>query len=127
VPASLTVDDAAAAVAATYADEIGALTKLSPLDVRDGAPDGWPTLTVAGVRVALDLSDAIDVGAERARLTKDLESARREREQATAKLANADFTSKAPEHVVEKIRARRAAAEADIARLEGQLAALPAG
>ena len=78
-----------------------------------------------GVKVELDLSGAIDVGAERARLTKDLAAAERELQAATAKLANTAFIAKAPEPVVAKVRGRLTAAEADIERISGQLDALP--
>jgi valyl-tRNA synthetase len=82
-------------------------------------------LTAGVVTVELDLSGAIDVEAERKRLAKDLAAAGKERDAATAKLGNADFLAKAPAPVVEKIRGRLAAAEADIARLQSALAALP--
>ncbi|WP_066949765.1 valine--tRNA ligase [Streptomyces lushanensis] len=85
------------------------------------------TLPVAGARVALDLSGTIDVEAERKRLTKDLGAAEKEKAQAEAKLGNEAFLAKAPDHVVEKIRARLARAEADIARIGAQVAALPEG
>jgi valyl-tRNA synthetase len=83
------------------------------------------TLPVAGVTVALDLSGTIDVAAERKRLAKDLAAAEKEKAQANAKLGNEAFLGKAPEPVVAKIRARLAAAEADIERITAQLAALP--
>jgi valyl-tRNA synthetase len=55
---------------------------------------------------------------------KDLAAAQKDRDTALTKLANRDFTAKAPEQVVSKVRDRAAAAEADIGRLEAQLAAL---
>ncbi|MEU5834216.1 valine--tRNA ligase [Streptomyces diacarni] len=79
------------------------------------------SLPVAGATVSLDLSGAIDVEAERKRLTKDLAAAEKELAQTGAKLTNEAFLAKAPEHVVDKIRGRKAAAEADIARLTQQL------
>ena len=82
-------------------------------------------LPVEEVTVELDTAGAIDVRAERARLDKDLAAARKEVEQVTRKLGNADFVAKAPEAVVTKNRERLAQAEADIARLEAQLSALP--
>lgn len=85
------------------------------------------SLPVAGATVALDLSGAIDVEAERKRLSKDLAAAEKELAQTTGKLGNDAFLAKAPDHVVEKIRGRQATAEADIARLGEQLAALPPG
>jgi len=75
--------------------------------------------------VELDLSGAIDVAAERARLTKDLAAAEKELRTATAKLANTDFIDKAPDAVVAKVRTRLASAESDVERITGQLGALP--
>jgi valyl-tRNA synthetase len=122
VSAAIVTDDD---VLLSYLAEFGALTDLTP-ESQASAPDGWPVLTVGTSRIAVDLSDAIDVAAERARLTRDLESARKEVAIADAKLANTDFLAKAPDAVVGKMRQRRAAAEADIARVTGQLDALPA-
>ena len=70
------------------------------------------------------MAGAVDVAAERRRLEKDLAAARSEAEQAGRKLANADFTAKAPAAVVAKTRQRLDAAQADIARLEDRLATL---
>jgi valyl-tRNA synthetase len=83
--------------------------------------------TSTGVTVELDLSGAIDVAAERARLGRDLAAATKEREQNAAKLANPEFTGKAPEPVIGKVRDRLDAAEADIARISAALAVLPDG
>ncbi|MEV5574124.1 valine--tRNA ligase [Spirillospora sp. NPDC052269] len=85
------------------------------------------SLPVEGVVVRLDTAGAIDVAAERKRLEKDLAAARKEVEQTSKKLANEAFMAKAPEAVVAKNRGRLAQAEADITRLEAQIAALPAG
>ncbi|MER7174147.1 valine--tRNA ligase [Streptomyces mesophilus] len=84
------------------------------------------TLPVAGATVALDLSGTIDVEAERKRLTKDLAAAEKEVAAANGKLGNEAFLAKAPDQVVDKIRGRLAKAEADIARIQGQLEKLPA-
>jgi valyl-tRNA synthetase len=89
----------------------------------DFAPTASLTLG-SGVTVELDLSGTIDVAAERARLTKDLAAAQKERDANSAKLGNEAFVAKAPPAVVEKHRGRLAAAEADIARIEAALAAL---
>jgi valyl-tRNA synthetase len=81
--------------------------------------------TGAGVSVELDLSGAIDVAAERARLAKDRAAAEKERAQNAGKLGNEAFLAKAPEAVVAKVRDRLATAEADLARIDAALAALP--
>jgi valyl-tRNA synthetase len=102
-----------------------ALRSLARLQPEGEGFHATATLPVAGATVALDLSGAIDVTAERKRLTKDLAAAEKEKAQAEAKLGNEGFLAKAPEKVVTGIRERLAAAEADIARITAQLAALP--
>ncbi|HWG99799.1 MAG TPA: valine--tRNA ligase [Pilimelia sp.] len=84
------------------------------------------TLTALdGVTVELDTRGSIDVGAERARLTKDRAAAEKEAAQCRAKLGNPAFVDKAPPEVVDKITARLAAAEADLARIAAALDSLP--
>ncbi len=105
-----------------HEEHVRALARLAPAD------DGFETtaaLNVAGLIVEIDLSGSIDVPAERARLTRDLAAAEKERAQATGKLDNPDFVGKAPVAVVDKIRGRLSAAEADIARISVQLDRLP--
>jgi valyl-tRNA synthetase len=85
------------------------------------------SLQTAQATVELDLSGTIDVAAERARLTKDQTTAAKEIAQAQAKLGNEAFLAKAPEPVVDKIRQRLANAEADLTRIQAQLANLPQG
>jgi len=103
------------------------LRSLARLDAAGAAFTPSVTVVLGEATVELDLSGAIDVAAERKRLQKDLAAAVKERDQATAKLGNEQFLGKAPEPVVAKIRARLSEAEADIGRLEAQLAGLPAG
>ncbi|MFI1248173.1 valine--tRNA ligase [Streptomyces anulatus] len=119
VPAELTLTGTELA---PHEAAIRQLLRLQP------AGDGFQataSLPVAGATVALDLSGTIDVAAERKRLTKDLEAARKEKAQATGKLGNEAFLAKAPDNVVDKIRGRLSKADADIERIDAQLAALP--
>ncbi len=83
--------------------------------------------TAEGVVVEFDLSEAIDVPAERARLAKARSAAEKERDVNAGKLGNESFTGKAPESVVAKVRDRLAAAEAELERIDAALAALPSG
>ncbi|HEU0041748.1 MAG TPA: class I tRNA ligase family protein, partial [Jiangellaceae bacterium] len=119
VPARLA---GASAAVANHETAIRALTRLTEPEV-----DFVPTVKVAvgEVVVELDLSGTVDVAAERQRLTRDLTAARTTLGQASKKLDNEHFLAKAPQAEVTKIRDRRSAAEADIARLEAQLATLP--
>ncbi|HZC25831.1 MAG TPA: valine--tRNA ligase [Actinopolymorphaceae bacterium] len=106
---------------AAHEDAIRSLLRLTP------AAEGFAvsaSLAAESVTVELDLAGTVDIEAERKRLEKDLAAARKEVAQTTAKLGNESFTSKAPAEVVAKARQRLAGAEADIARLEGRLAAL---
>ena len=103
--------------------EIRSLLRLDPAG--DDFAATASLTTAGGVTVELDLSAAIDVAAERARLAKDLAAARKERDVNAAKLGNEAFTGKAPDAVVVKVRDRLAAADADIARIEAALAGLP--
>jgi valyl-tRNA synthetase len=82
------------------------------------------SLEAEAVTVELDTAGAIDIEAERRRMEKDLAAARREAEQASAKLGNAGFTAKAPAEVVEKTRRRLATAKEDITRISDRLALL---
>ncbi|MFJ8211550.1 valine--tRNA ligase [Streptomyces sp. NPDC096033] len=104
----------------------GAIRQLLRLQPEGEGFSATATLPVAGATVALDLSGTIDVAAERKRLSKDLGAAEKEKQQAEAKLGNEAFLAKAPDNVVDKIKGRLAKAEADIARIQAQLDALPA-
>lgn len=79
------------------------------------------TLPIGGSRVSLDLSQAIDVDAERRRLQKALGIAQKELDTTEKKLGNDKFVAKAPADVVEGIRARRQAAQQDTERIRRQL------
>ncbi len=83
-------------------------------------------IDVAGVTIEFDLSGAIDIKAERARLTKDLAAAEKDRNTAKIKIDNEGFMAKAPMEVVQEIRQRLADTTADIERITSALAALPA-
>ncbi|UNB54885.1 valine--tRNA ligase [Mycolicibacterium sp. YH-1] len=81
-------------------------------------------LSRATVVVELDTSGTVDVAAERRRLEKDLAAAQKDLAQTTGKLGNAEFLAKAPDAVVEKIRARQQVAQEEVERITGRLAAL---
>jgi len=104
-----------------------AVRSLLRLEQPEGEFASTASLTTStGATVELDLSGAIDVAAERARLSKDLAAAQKELAQNSAKLGNEAFTSKAPQDVIAKVRGRAETATADIARIQAALASLPA-
>ena len=111
----------AGSLLAAHEDRIRALLRLT-----EPAGDFTPTAAIEaeGVTAELDTAGTIDLAAERRRLDKDLAAARKEADQARAKLANTNFTAKAPAAVIDKTRERLTTAEQDIARLEERLAGL---
>ncbi|MDX6245506.1 MAG: valyl-tRNA synthetase [Frankiales bacterium] len=118
-------DPQAAAAVPGYLPQLQSLAGLEPVTVGE-QPAGCQSVVVPGVRVGIDTSGAIDVAAERARLAKLLATAAQEVTLAENKLADPAFTGKAPQHVIDKISGRLAAAQADLGRITAQLDALPA-
>ena len=80
---------------------------------------------IGNVTVEFDLTGAIDLVAERSRLTKDLQIAQKDRDTAKVKLDNEGFMAKAPMEVVTEIRERLAQTTEDIARITALLEKLP--
>lgn len=78
-------------------------------------------LSQATVTVELDTSGTVDKEAERKRLEKDLATNQKELETTGKKLSNEAFLSKAPEAVVEKIRARQKIAQEEVERITARL------
>jgi len=80
---------------------------------------------VGKVVIEFDLTGAIDLVAERTRLSKDLQAAQKDRDTAKVKLENEGFMAKAPADVVVEIKARLTQTSADIERLTALLEKLP--
>jgi valyl-tRNA synthetase len=93
----------------------------------DAKPDFKPSakIEVGDFIVHFDLTGSVDVKAERARLSKDLEAIKKDQETARVKLENENFMAKAPMDVVKTIRDRMEFCESEIARISALLAALP--
>lgn len=83
------------------------------------------TLEFGKFKIELDLSQSVDVAAERARLSKDLAASKKDRETAIVKLSNEGFMAKAPENVVVEIKDRLAKTDSEIERITAQLDQLP--
>jgi len=105
---------------ATYAPAMAFVLKMESVDFTASA-----SFEIGSVKVELDLTGTIDIGAERARLTKDLATAQKDLQTAQVKLSNEGFMAKAPEIVVVEIKERLVTTSADIERITAQLAALP--
>ena len=71
------------------------------------AEKGVPVAICEIGKVYMPLAGLIDVDAERERLGKELKKAEGELKKVEAKLSNENFTSRAPEHVIEEMRERK--------------------
>ncbi|EKT79298.1 valyl-tRNA ligase [Rhodococcus opacus M213] len=105
--------------------QLAAVTSLARLtDPEDGfavSASVEVRLSKATVTVDLDTSGNVDLGAEKARLEKDLAAAQKELAGTTAKLSNEAFLAKAPDAVKEKIRTRQQIATEEIERITKRL------
>ena len=82
-------------------------------------------LSGATVVVELDTSGTVDVAAERRWLERDLAAAQKELAGTAGKLGNEGFLAKAPEDIVDKIRARQQVAREEVERITARLDSLP--
>jgi valyl-tRNA synthetase len=105
--------------------QLAAVTSLARLtDPEDGFAASASVevrLSKATVTVDLDTSGNVDLGAEKARLEKDLAAAQKELAGTTAKLSNEAFLAKAPDAVKDKIRTRQQIATEEIERITKRL------
>ncbi|MEQ8179779.1 MAG: class I tRNA ligase family protein, partial [Amphiplicatus sp.] len=92
---------------AAHADIVSRLARLSLIDHAAEAPKGAVQIVHDGAVFALPLEGVIDIGAEKARLEKEIAKAADEIARIDKKLANESFVAKAPPEVVEEQRARR--------------------
>ena len=93
----------------------------------DGEPenlDGMVTITTADAKLYIPMGQLVDVAKEVARISKELENARKFLGSLEAKLSNEKFVSRAPEAVVNAEREKAAKSRDLIAQLEQSLAAL---
>ncbi len=113
-------------VLAENAEVVKALAKVEALTVlKDGAkPENAASALVAGVQVYVPLGGLVDAGKEKERITKEIAEVEKYAKALEGKLGNADFTARAPEHVVETERGKLADAKEKAEKLRAQLAEL---
>ena len=99
-------------------DRVGRLEAIS----FNAAPDGPSAqIVVDGATYVLPLAGAIDIDAEKARLTKTLEAAQKEAKSLSGRLGNPNFVEKAKPEAVEKARADLADKQAEAERLQAAI------
>jgi valyl-tRNA synthetase len=98
------------------------LSRLSGLSVgKIAKPKNSAAAVVGTFEVYVPLEGVIDLEKERARLKKDEEKLAGEIKSISARLKDKNFTSKAPEDVIEKQKARKAELELQIIKLKDNL------
>jgi valyl-tRNA synthetase len=113
------------------AETIARLARLDPakLDIEETLPaekrpEKAATLVIGEAEVVLPLAGLVDLDSERKRLISEAEQAQAEIARTDELLANEGFTSRAPAQVVDRERAKLAAARDRLARLNERIAAL---
>ena len=101
-----------------YADEV------SMLDSEPANLDGMVTITTADAKLYIPMGQLVDVEKEIARITKELENAKKFLASLEAKLSNENFVARAPEAVVNAEREKAVKHRDLIAQLEQSLSAM---
>jgi valyl-tRNA synthetase len=107
--------------AEAHEDTIERMARIDAISFAKAPPQGSAQIVLGEATAALPLAGVIDMGAERTRLTREIDKAQGEIKKVDAKLANASFVAKAPPEVVEENRERRAAFEATLGKLQAAL------
>ncbi len=127
VPIPLVLAGASAetqARATRWTEFIKRLARVSEISSAMAAPKGSVQLVVRGEVAALPLIGVIDIAAERARLTKEMQKAESDIARVDAKLNNANFMARAPEDVVDEEKEKREEAVGRKAKIAQALEAL---
>ena len=100
------------------------LAYASGIHVTDKLPEsteGMVSVITDNARMFRPMAELVDLEKERARMEKELANAKKQLDGQNAKLANENFVSRAPEHVVNLEREKKAKLEALIENLEDSL------
>jgi valyl-tRNA synthetase len=129
IPAYHTVDTAGMERLERHGEQIRRLARLkeitpaNPSSMRGGAGKAVQVVIVGGT-IFLDVADAVDLGKERLRLTKEAAEAEGEVEKIMKKLGNEQFLARAKPEVVEEQRERLADAQTALDRVRTALSRL---
>ena len=97
------------------------MAKVSAPVAADAVPAGSAQVVVGGVTIAFPLEGAIDLDAERGRLSKAIAAAEKERDSLAGRLSNPAFTERAKPEAVEKARADHESKAGEAERLRAAL------
>ena len=111
-----------------HEDTIKRLARLDAISFAKAPPKGSAQIVLGETTAALPLAGVIDMGAERARLEREIEQgAGRDQPRSTPSSATQSFVAKAPPEVVEENRERTAEFEATVTQAAGRAQARRGG
>ena len=124
--AHLAIEAADTAAFEAEKEAIARLAYCSGVEVAQSVPqaEGSVTVVTAACRTYLPMDDLVDKKAETARLTKELEGAKKQLATAEAKLQNEKFISKAPQNVIDGVKDNAEKLREKVRGIEEALAAL---
>lgn len=124
--AHLAIEAADTAAFEAEKEAIARLAYCSGVEVAQSVPqaEGSVTVITAACRAYLPMDDLVDKKAETARLTKELEGAKKQLATAEAKLQNEKFISKAPQKVIDGVKDNAEKLREKVRGIEEALAAL---
>ncbi|MCU7652797.1 valine--tRNA ligase [Acutalibacter sp. LFL-21] len=124
--AHLAIEAADTAAFEAEKEAIARLAYCSGVEVAQSVPqaEGSVTVVTAACRAYLPMDDLVDKKAETARLTKELEGAKKQLATAEAKLQNEKFISKAPQKVIDGVKDNAEKLREKVWGIEEALAAL---
>jgi valyl-tRNA synthetase len=102
-----------------WSESIGRLARIASIETADAAPAGALLLVVRGETVALPLVGVVDLGAEKARLDREIAKEKLEIAKVEAKLGNDDFVARAPEEIIAEHQDRLETFQARLVKLTG--------
>jgi valyl-tRNA synthetase len=117
------LDESKKSILSDNAGYVKTLAKIENLEIGTGAvrPKGSASAVTSSFEVFIPLEGLIDLSKERARLEKEITLCKQEAERANTKLANKNFTERAPKEEIEKIKTKAADAALKIEKLNESL------
>jgi valyl-tRNA synthetase len=111
IPLQLVAGGETKARAERWMEALKRLARLSEITFADTPPKGSVQLLVRGEVAALPLAGVVDLGAERARLEKEIAKCDADIQRVDKKLENKDFVARAPQEILDLENERRREAE----------------
>ena len=105
----------------SYICKLAYASEVSVVDAAPEGSEGMVSVITDNARMFMPMAELVDLEKEKARMEKELANAQKQLAGQIAKLANENFVSRAPEHVVNVEREKKAKLEALIENLTASL------